>query len=351
MNAEPTGPDAAPLPGPKKKQAEALAQNIRWLVETFGNRVGFLTLTCGDKVEGRFVKVTKRAEASRRFNSLMTGLVRKRYHCGVVVTERHKDGGIHFHLVAVAPGPLALNWEKFDAAQKAVRERKRHGWRAEDVEASDALRSEWKFWRERAEAYGFGRAEMLPIRKNGEAVGRYVGKYLSKTWEARRPEDKGARMVRYFGRWATPEAIERTTDKVRAAFVPPHSARFGRMTPAARMWRECCRQISVRAGLEGLTVTQETVKAFAGRHWAWWWTKKMNATDWLLTARLAGLEKDFEAWQAEVREAWADQTDRTIWGPQRAPDFWAYQRQSDWELVLCRRDNRRIIAPGDCEPW
>jgi hypothetical protein len=34
------------LPGPRKKQAEALTQNILWMAETFGKeRIGFLTLT------------------------------------------------------------------------------------------------------------------------------------------------------------------------------------------------------------------------------------------------------------------------------------------------------------------
>jgi hypothetical protein len=37
------------LPGPRKKQADALTENIKWMAETFGkDHVGFLTLTLGD---------------------------------------------------------------------------------------------------------------------------------------------------------------------------------------------------------------------------------------------------------------------------------------------------------------
>jgi hypothetical protein len=341
----------APLPGPKKKQAEALAQNIKWMVDTFGARVGFLTLTCGNKIGGRFVKVTDRREASRRFNSLLTGLVRARYRCGVIVSERHRDGGVHFHLVAVAPGSLALNWEAFDRCQSEVRERKRKGWTAQDVAASPALRDEWQFWRDHAEDYGFGRCEMLPIRKNGEAVGRYVGKYISKAWENRRPEDKGARLVRYFGKWATPAVEAKTTDKSRGAFVPPHSARFGRFTPAARMWRECCRQVALRVAFDGISLTYESAKAFAGRRWAWNFTKKFNATDWILPPRFADIEKDFAEWQSTVAQEWADQRHREIFGPSRGAGFWKFDPESMMELIEARRANARIIAPGDCEIW
>ena len=79
------------LPGSKKKQAETLFQNVRWMCETYGaERVGFVTLTFPDLV-------TCRDEAERRFNSCATNWLRTAYQCGVVVVERHKSGGIHFH--------------------------------------------------------------------------------------------------------------------------------------------------------------------------------------------------------------------------------------------------------------
>ena len=41
--------DRPPLPGTKKKQADALVRNVGWLAQTFGpERIGFVTFTVGD---------------------------------------------------------------------------------------------------------------------------------------------------------------------------------------------------------------------------------------------------------------------------------------------------------------
>jgi hypothetical protein len=85
-----------PLPGPRKKQADALTENVKWLAATFGKeRMGFLTLTLGDKdARGRFRNLRDRKEAQRRFHSLLTNVIAKRYQCGVTITERHDNMGI-----------------------------------------------------------------------------------------------------------------------------------------------------------------------------------------------------------------------------------------------------------------
>ena len=46
-----------------------------------------------------------------------------------------------------------------------------------------------------AKKYNFGRTELLPIRKSGEAVAAYMAKYLTKG--ERTADDKGARLVAY----------------------------------------------------------------------------------------------------------------------------------------------------------
>lgn len=347
-----TPSECTPLPGPKKKQAEALFQCIKWLAESFGDeRVGFLTLTCGDyDAAGRFVKIEDRAEASRRFNSLLTGILRDRYRCGVTVMERHKDGGIHFHLVCVTSGNIrrGFNWESYDRLQGEVKRRERKGWTAQQVGASASLREEWEFWRDRAAAYGFGRCQMLPMRKNGEAMGRYVGKYIGKAWDNRRPEDQGARLVRYFGKWATVEWEARVMktkaqsgDTDRPRFTPPFTANHARMTPKARLWRECARQVAARVAFDGITITPDTVKNFAGPRWAWHWTKKFNATEFIWTRRHAGIEIDFEAWQNEVRGEWqaGQPFGMNITDKVRGAAFWSWQRESMMDLIRCRRAN------------
>ncbi|HEX3720857.1 MAG TPA: hypothetical protein VH595_23135 [Verrucomicrobiae bacterium] len=90
--------EVSPLPGPRKKQAEALTQNIQWMAATFGKeRIGFLTLTLGDyEAGGQFRNLRDRKEAQRRFHSLLTNEISKRYLCGVTVTKRHKMVGFIF---------------------------------------------------------------------------------------------------------------------------------------------------------------------------------------------------------------------------------------------------------------
>lgn len=346
--------ESAPaLPGPKKRQAEALFRNVDWLARTFGeHRIGFLTLTCGEPHGGRFRKVTDRAEASRRFNSLLTNIIKRRYRCGVTVMERHKDGGIHFHLICVTAGDIrsGFRWDDYDRVQAEVKARRRRGWRADDVGASRALRDEWEFWRERAEAYGFGRCQMLPIRKNGEAVGRYAAKYVTKSWEERRPEDKGARLVRYFGKWETVEreaAIEHVRrargDTSRVRLSPHFTAAFGRLSPMARLWRECARQVAVRCALEGVTFDERTVKVFAGRRWAWHWTTKFNATRFLPSKRHAGIERERDEWEAGVVQEWgADLRRFHIADATRGVAFWQMLPDNERELHECRKDNRKL---------
>jgi hypothetical protein len=63
--------------------------------------------------------------------------------------------------------------------------------------ANTALRTEWAFWRKTSKKYGFGRTELLPVRKTGEALAAYVAKYISKGFAFRQSQDKGARLVSY----------------------------------------------------------------------------------------------------------------------------------------------------------
>lgn len=349
------------MPGPKKKQAEALSQNVQWMAETFGiERIGFLTITCGDWVGKKFVKVSDREEASRRFNSLMTHVVRKRYRCGVTVQERHADGGIHFHLICVAPGNLrdGFKWDEFDRLQGEVRAKKIKGWRGEDVGAAECLRAEWSHWRKVAERFGFGRCEMLPVRKNGQAVGRYVAKYVGKTWLNRKPEDKGARLVRYFGKWATPDF----EGKIMADFAGDvagarrcvkrakfQAAKFQSMAPMAQVWRDCLRQVIMRCSFDGVTLTKENLKIFAGRRWSWHFTKKFNATEFFKTKRTEGVEKQRDEWQIGVLEKWkACQTKMHI--SDRGAEFWRVtstsrdeERDGGHELIAVRRGNAAAV--------
>jgi len=248
------------MPGTKAKQAAALAYNIRWMADTFGiERVGFLTLTVGDTVKGKFIHVKERAEASRRFNSILNR-IRERYLCGVVVTERHRNGGIHFHLVVALKFDAKTGFD-FDAV-------KRRDYRS----VSKELRDEWLWWRESQAKYGFGRHELTPIKSNGEAIGRYVGKYLGKSWEARTDDDYGGRCVRYFGRWS----------KAGLKVGPPMSSRHGTMTARACAWREAAKQVQWVTKQLGAEINENNIKEVNGPRWAWRFTRQIQRVAFLV---------------------------------------------------------------------
>jgi hypothetical protein len=181
--------EVPPLPGPRKKQAEALTQNIQWMAATFGKeRVGFLTLTLGDfEAGGRFRNLRDRKEAQRRFHSLLSNEISKRYVCGVTVTERHRNGGIHFHLAVVCKEDIRGQID-FAACFPPKGVTGKPVYRPDYSTANEAIKREWAYWRRTAKLYGFGRHQLQPMRENGEALGRYLGEYLRKDWEHRLPE-------------------------------------------------------------------------------------------------------------------------------------------------------------------
>jgi len=168
-----------PIPSWVRKAGFIVKTNIHAMCEKYGiNHIGFLTLTFADDVQCH-------KEATKRFNSLATNVLNVRYSQWVRVSERQKSGRWHFHLVVVSKQDIRRG---VDFAAIAKRDYK---------SASPALRSEWAFWRNTAKRYGFGRSELLPVKKTGEALASYVAKYISKGFSYRRDEDKGARLVSY----------------------------------------------------------------------------------------------------------------------------------------------------------
>ena len=167
------------LAGPHRKVASALSWNVAHVCKTFGvERVGFLTLTFADHV-------LCAREASRRYHSLATHVLTKRYAAVVRVLERQKSGRIHYHLLVVLPDDIRTGAD-FDAFAKR-----------DYKSANNHLRREWAFWRKTAGMYGFGRTELMPIRSDANALGQYVGKYIGKHIGQREERDKGVRLVSY----------------------------------------------------------------------------------------------------------------------------------------------------------
>lgn len=130
-----------------RKSAYVLQQSIKALSDAYGvHQLGFLTLTFAQHI-------LCPKEAQRRLNSLLTNVIKKRYREYVGVMERQKSGRIHYHLLVVTDKDLKTGVNFKELADGNYRS------------APADLRSEWLFWRTTAKKYGFGRTELLPVKK------------------------------------------------------------------------------------------------------------------------------------------------------------------------------------------
>jgi len=151
------------------------------MLEQYGlNRVGFLTLTFEDDVDDV-------REANRRLDSLMTNFLREKLVSYVLIRERQKRGAWHFHLLAVLP---------FDIKSKGrFTKLPKGGYKFQTTNVN--LINLWRELREAMPRYGFGRHELLPVRKDSKSVASYLSKYIGKHMSARKLIDKGVRLVSY----------------------------------------------------------------------------------------------------------------------------------------------------------
>lgn len=275
-----------PLTGSQKKTAWALRENCermiagkakRRLVETefFAgtekkkkkvwvydnpenlNCTAFLTLTVGEKDEGgRFRQVWDAKEASRRINNLNRRVLKDLFELAIVVTERHKSGAIHFHIVGILRGrPDIRTGFNFEAVR-----------RGNYSSVSDTLRGLWEHLREVLPNYGFGRSELTPIEKTSEAIAAYVAKYIQKNVENRLKEDKRKKLVRYIGDWTVAKKIGETiVADGDGEIYKARASDFGWATPHAVAWRWKTREV---AKLIDVT-TPEEAKIALGPRWAY----------------------------------------------------------------------------------
>ena len=217
-----------------RKTSTALAYNVHYLALKFPlQNLGFLTLTFADNVQCY-------REASKRFNSLASNVLNDRYQAWMKVMERQKSGRIHFHLIVVLDADIRTNF-CFNSIS-----------RQDYSSAGQYLRSEWAFWRSTAKKFRFGRTELLPIKSSSEAIGRYVGKYISKHLDSRIPDDKGARLVSY-------------SKNMRVM-----NTKFSWVTEGSRQWRlkvkAFCHYVADNKGCEP---TFEGLREVLGPKWAY----------------------------------------------------------------------------------
>jgi len=236
------------LSGSQRKTAHAIRVNTERQIEEDGlNRTGFLTLTVGDAGAFGFEKVKDSREASKRVHRLMRRFLPSIFRRGVIVTERHRDGGIHFHIIGTLTEDLDIRTGfNFEAVKNG-----------DYRSASPELRAIWQRCREELPAFGFGRAELLPIRKTGAQAASYISKYVEKHIGNRIEDDKGKKLVRYFG-WGK-------------RHLKPND--FGWATARAGAWRISARGLS---SLVGVAQRSEAAACF-GPRWAFRITRVMNA--------------------------------------------------------------------------
>ena len=157
--------------------------------------IGFLTLTFPT-----WVKTPR--EANKHFNKFNTHFLSTVSKEWIKVTEPHKDGRPHFHLLVAFSDDIrtGFDWDSFVAAQALY---KSEGKSSAEYEMRKAyvsscqprLRDLWGMLRAACKTHGIGRSELLPIRKQGEAATKYVGKYIEKGSVHRTGAWKGARLT------------------------------------------------------------------------------------------------------------------------------------------------------------
>jgi hypothetical protein len=182
------------------------------------------------------------------FNSMRSNFLSKHFGEYIRVFERQKSGSIHYHLLIDCRMDIrtGLDFEQIEKRNYKS--------------ANGSIRELWKLLRDNLPAYGFGRSELLPIKTTPQAMGKYVGKYIGKTFDTRMWQDKGVRLVDY-----SKSARMATTN-------------FQFVSDGSKQWRQ---KVSAFASeLEsvlGNPVKYEDLKSLLGDRWAY------NSRDYILS--------------------------------------------------------------------
>jgi len=191
----------APLSPYRKKSRDRLIMAVEGMVKKHGvNRVGLLTLSFGVPGSGRGSEETRelreRAKdldfVQARWHFFASNVIAKRYEDWICVLEPHKDGVWHLHVVVATKADIRTGTDIEILTNYKLPYWQRRGKHLRN----EALAAEWRALRETCCKYRFGRAELLPIKKTGETLARYVAAYLSKSFGLV-PAGRKHRLVRY----------------------------------------------------------------------------------------------------------------------------------------------------------
>lgn len=167
-------------------QTKSYKQNIAHWFKKYGpERIGFLTLTFEPNLQDM-------KESQRMWNNLWTMIRREgKFSLLMRVAEPQKRGAIHYHCIVLMPENRAglgwqknynikgkIDWEIYDQmGEQKTRYGKRKYGRMLGKTAKPYLRHLWDWLNKKCESTGFGRPELMPVKKP-EHAGNYVGKYL-----------------------------------------------------------------------------------------------------------------------------------------------------------------------------
>jgi len=191
------------LSGYHKRQAQTLYENVDRLATKVApsvNHLAFLTLTFQENI-------TDFKEAYRRFRSFNSHFLAPHsdFQEWVNVKEQQVRGAWHYHMV-IHVTPDILTGFDFDLYDKWLDGPRTPG---SFPTGNSELRRLWHELSEALEKYGFGRIFTLEPIKNVDAIGRYVGKYISKHIGQRNQESKGARLINYSRNWKIKASVNR----------------------------------------------------------------------------------------------------------------------------------------------
>jgi hypothetical protein len=218
----------------RRKSRHRLIMAVEWMAKKYGvNHVGLLTLTFGVPGSGRGSLATKelREQAKdlefvqKRWHSLNTNIIAKRYPDWICILEPHRDGVWHFHVVVATKMDIRTGTDVETLTNYVLPAWMRRGKHLRN----EALAAEWRALREIACKYRFGRIELMPIKKTGEAVARYLAGYLSKSFQ-QCPSGRKHRLIRFsrgiskqfnmtFSIWSLGNLIYRTRLKMAASML------------------------------------------------------------------------------------------------------------------------------------
>jgi hypothetical protein len=179
-----------PPPKPGWKTGALARIGVKNFVTRFGfDNCGFYCFTFKEAIEPR--------EASKRWNSLLTGVIRRRYGKAFIkFTEPQRRGVPHYHVLLHVLGIRVGCTILRSTGVRGGRGRSKRGY---TVFPGPVLNEERAFWTtELLEGYGFGsRRDVSPIFTEVEKAAAYVCNYVCKSYGERTEVWKGIRLVEY----------------------------------------------------------------------------------------------------------------------------------------------------------